>query len=87
MVERAGSNGQSFFASFCSQKEDSSCHLAFFSMSDELSLLLQVAGITPPADRNEALIAGMADLRKQAAIVRALATGEPATTFRVDPLG
>ena len=56
-------------------------------MTDDLEALLQLAGITPPPDRAEALLAGMRDLRRQAEIVRRLAEGEPASVFRVDPLG
>ncbi len=56
-------------------------------MTDDVEALLKLAGISPPPDRAQALMAGMRDLRQQAEIVRGLAEGEPATVFRVDPLG
>jgi hypothetical protein len=56
-------------------------------VSDNLAALLELARIVPPEDRRDALLAGMMDLRQQADIVRLLAEGEPATVFRLDPLG
>lgn len=49
-------------------------------------VLLNLAGIAVPEDRMAAVLAGMADLRAQAALLRT-AEGEPAHVFRLSPMG
>jgi hypothetical protein len=55
----------------------------------EFDILMRRAGITVPAERRAAVLAGYADLRDQIALLhdRYAHTDEPANVFRLSPLG